>query len=237
VCFSAEASVATGVLLLPAGVYCTAAALRKNRSYLPLAVVPLLFAVQQFAEAGVWAGLEHDHPTLVRPSAIVFLFFAVAFWPAWAPFVAAFLEPRRRWRGWLFALSALGLALGLGCYLQAAFHYGEWLEVRIIGHSVQYDLSRMPAAETVVGAVWRWVYLGLVCLPLLTTRDRRLRVLGIALAAAAVIAYLAFRYAFASVWCFFAAVLSALLCYVLYRVPKGGGGESGLATGLVPVTP
>jgi MFS family permease len=219
VCFSAEASFVTGAVLLPAGVYCTVAAVRKNRSYLPHAVAPLLFAVQQFAEAGVWAGLDRDDPAVVRPFALVFLFFAVAFWPAWASFAAAFLEPRPRWRGCLFALSALGFVLGLTCYLPAAGRYDEWVQVRIAGHSVQYDLSRMPAAETVVGAVWRWVYLGLVCLPLLTTRDRRLGLFGVAVATAAVIAYLVFRYAFASVWCFFAAALSAQLCYVLYRVP------------------
>lgn len=225
-CFSAEASVAAGVVLLPAGVYSTVAAVRKNRTYLPLAITPVLFALQQFCEGGVWVGLGRNDPAVVRPFALAFLFFAVALWPGWMPLTAGLLERSRR-RGWMFAASAVGLVLGMTCYLPAALHADEWLVVQVVGHSVQYDLSAIPLGDTPVAGVFQWAYLALVCVPLLTTRDVWVRVLGVSVAVSAVVAFASFRYAFASVWCFFAAVISAQICHILYRVPaKATAAES-----------
>ncbi|HKM54972.1 MAG TPA: hypothetical protein VJY33_16300, partial [Isosphaeraceae bacterium] len=59
-CISAEASVAVGAVLLPAGAYCVQAALRKNRSYLVLSVIPIFFSAQQFCEGAVWLGLGQN---------------------------------------------------------------------------------------------------------------------------------------------------------------------------------
>src|SRR6476661_8747844 len=122
-CFSAEASFTAGAALLPAGAYAVAVALKKDRAYLPLAVMPLLFGVQQLCEAGVWVGLEHDAPGLVKPAALAFLFFAVAFWPFWLPLAAAAVERRPLWRRLFFAAAAVGLGLGLACYVPAILHY------------------------------------------------------------------------------------------------------------------
>lgn len=221
-CFSADASLVAGTLLLPAGAYCVTAALHKNRLYLPLAITPLFFSAQQFCEAGVWIGLENDNPSLVKLTSIAYLFFAIAFWPFWIPLATAVLEPRRRRRWLFFALSGAGLLVGGGCELEIALHYDEWLSVGIDGHSIRYDLSRIPLAEAITGVAWQAMYLSLVCVPLLVSNERRLRALGISVAVAAVLAHLAFRYAFASVWCFFAAMLSLQICNVLYRV-KGSG--------------
>jgi hypothetical protein len=43
------------------------------------------------------------------------------------------------------------------------------------------------------------------------------------LAGSAVAAALLFEHAFVSVWCFFAAALSAYLCYVFRAMPEPGG--------------
>ena len=65
-CFSAQASFAAGAALLPAGVYCVTVALRRQRSALPLAIVPLVFSFQQFCEGFVWVGLANEDAALVR---------------------------------------------------------------------------------------------------------------------------------------------------------------------------
>jgi hypothetical protein len=68
-----------------------------------------------------------------------------------------------------------------------------------------------------------------VCVPLLTSRDFRLRVLGGSITVSAVVTHAVFWYAFISVWCFFAAILSLHICYILYRLPgpagEGRGGD------------
>ena len=87
----------------------------------------------------------------------------------------------------------------------------------VVGHSVRYDFSGVPAAA---GWAWPALYLVTVCVPLLASRDRHLRPLGVGVAVAAVASYALFEYAFASVWCFLAAVLSAYLAYPLSALPE-----------------
>lgn len=219
-CFSANASLASGILLFPIGAYCLTAALRKNFRYVPLALTPLLFGVQQFCEAYVWIGLEENDPALVKRAALAFLFFAVAFWPCWIPFVTAVVDPRPGKRRLFFGLAGIGLAVGGAYYVAAALYYDEWLVVGVANHAIRYDLSRMPLGQAAASVVWQGVYLALVCVPLLMSRERRLGALGISIALAAAITHVVFRYAFASIWCFFAAVLSAQICYVLSRLPN-----------------
>jgi hypothetical protein len=212
-------------MLLPVGAYSITAALRKNLRYLPLAITPALFGIQQLCEAGVWFGINRGDAALVKNASLAFLFFAIAFWPFWIPLAAAALELRRGRCALFLGLAAVGLASGCALYVPGALHYDEWLSVAIEGHSIQYDLSGVPIAQAIAGVVWQVVYLSLVCVPLLLSREPRLRALGFSAAVAALITHVAFRYAFASVWCFFAAILSIHICFVLYRLPTPGGDD------------
>ena len=94
-CFSAPASFAVGAALVPAGVYCVRSAFKKSIRHLPLALTPLVFAAQQFAEGAVWVGVGREDPALVRSASLVYLFFALSFWPAWIPLSLLFPEDRR----------------------------------------------------------------------------------------------------------------------------------------------
>lgn len=215
-CFSAEASLGVAVALLPAGGYCLAAAWHKDRHYLPLAAVPALFGLQQLCEARVWAALGRGDPGLARVPSLAFLFFALAVWPVWVPLAVAAAEPRGRVRWALVLLAGSGATVGAAFYLPIAADGGRGLNPAVVGHSVRYDFAAVPAAD---GWGWPALYLVTVCVPLLASRDRHLRPLGVGVAVAAVAAYVLFEQAFASVWCFFAAALSGHLAYALYRVP------------------
>ena len=76
-CFSAEASFAVAAVLLPAGVYGTSIVATKRPAYLPLAITPIIFSFQQFAEGLVWVGLARGDALLVRVSALAFLAAAI----------------------------------------------------------------------------------------------------------------------------------------------------------------
>src|SRR5438093_8369040 len=98
-CFSAEVSFTVAAVLLPAGVYCTSVAARKRPACLPLAIIPIVLSLQQFAEGQVWVGLARGENALVRVSSLAFLAAALGFWPFWVPFSMLFLE-NRRWVRW-----------------------------------------------------------------------------------------------------------------------------------------
>ncbi len=72
---------------------------------------------------------------------------------------------------------------------------------------------------------WRIAYLLSICLPLLVCRRRgsggKLAILGGSLVAGLfLVSYIVFWYAFTSVWCFFAAILSLILCGVFSQLSK-----------------
>jgi hypothetical protein len=213
-CFSAEASFAAGTLLLPAGYYCVHVAVRRRPAYLPLAVVPLIFSFQQFCEGFVWVGLGREDPTLVSSAALAFLAFALGFWPFWVPFSVLFLEPRRVVRRWLGLGALLGLALGCALYVPLALDAGAWLEVTVVHHSIKYNPRGLPAFGVAPHEFWDAAYGLAVLVPFsLVSLDRRFVAFRALLAVSVAVSLLAFGHAFVSVWCFFAAILSAHLCY------------------------
>ncbi len=222
-CFSAEASFAASAALLPAGAFCVHRALRSDGRLLPLALTPAAFGVQQAAEGFVWLGLHHGDAALVERGAVVFLFFALAFWPFWVPFSLLLLEGRPAGKAVLAAAAALGLAW-TWVYFPLAAEPARWLSTAVVHHSIFYDYSDLPAFHVAPRTAWRVAYLAAICVPLLAARpggsDRLRILLGVLVAALFAFCYLVYWYAFTSVWCFFAALLALLLGVVFARLPE-----------------
>lgn len=216
-CFSAEASLGSAIVLLPAGAYCIESASRKDRRYLPLAVVPVFFGIQQLCEALVWLELERGNAATADTAARAYLFFALALWPVWIPLAAASIEPRVRARWLLAALAGIGLLFGIVQYLP--FATGPSPDPHVVGHSIRYDLSVVPAVRSFWSWGWMAIYLAAVCVPLLASGNRRVRPLGVGTLLFALISVLLFEHAFASVWCFFAAILSGYLAFIIGSIP------------------
>lgn len=86
-CFSAPASFVTAGITGVIGI----AALVRVRAprELPLAAAPLLFALQQIIEGLLWLNLPlAPEGSLSAVLTFLFLFFAEAFWPLYAPIVS-----------------------------------------------------------------------------------------------------------------------------------------------------
>ncbi len=225
-CFSAEASFAAGATLLPVGAFCVVQAVGKDVRLLPLALTPIAFGVQQAAEGCVWLGLRGGDPALVARASRVFLFFAVAFWPFWIPFCLLFPESRPAVRRLLFAAAALSV-VWLWVYVWGALDPDRLPSPEIVRHSISYQLGDLPLSRLVPRVAWRVAYLAFIVVPLAAARPGhwggRLRLLGGgAVAVLFVLCYLIYWYAFLSVWCFFAALLSLLLGFACYRLPARG---------------
>ena len=222
-CFSAEASFGAAAALLPIGGYCVQSALRKDRRYLPLALVPVAFGMQQAAEGCVWLGLHHGDEELVTRASVGFLYFALVFWPVWIPFSLLFTEERRPAKRLLAATTVLSL-VWLLLYAPVAIDPGRWVQTDVVHHSIAYRVDGLPGFQVVPRPLWRLAYLAFICGPLgLAQRGgggTRLRAIGgSAVAVLFVICYLVYEYTFTSVWCFFAALLSLILCHLFFKLP------------------
>ena len=217
-CFSAEASFTVGAALVPVGVYCTAAALRKRPRLLPLALVPLFFGLQQISEGFVWIGLRRGDPTLVRDASLFFLFFALAFWPLYFPFMTAWMESDQRKRKVFSIVAIVAIGWFWVLYFPIITAPDAVLKTHVVEHSIQYDYSGLAIYQYVPRPLLRIMYFLCVAIPLALGSQSLGRTAGLIFAASAIVAVLLYDYAFVSVWCFFAAALSAYLCWIFARI-------------------
>ncbi len=215
-CFSADASFGAAACLLPMGLYSIRQAIRLRPAYVPFAVIPIAFGIQQLAEAFVWRGLISSPPRSVAGPAAVFLFFAIAWWPFWFPFCAAFAAPtpQRRLPFVLFTiLSTLWFFRG---YLPAFDDPGQYLTATVVRHSIRYPYSDqfIPGQSNrllIVG-----LYLFFTTCPLLLLSTRVFLAPVLLAIGSAIVSTIMVVYAFTSVWCFFAAILSAYCTFFFH---------------------
>jgi hypothetical protein len=202
-CFSTEASFSAGALLTTVGV---ASWLKSSTTpQRVLSCIPLLFGAQQLSEGFVWLSLTHEQLAhWERPATLAFLFFAMVLWPILAPTAVWLLEPEGKRKAWLGVLVGLGgiLAAYLG-YCLSQFHVQANLDCR----HVQYDLNFPEALNPISGPL----YFVVTVLPPLMSSLRRVRLQGVAVVFAYVLAKEFFDHYVISVWCFFAAVVSTMV--------------------------
>jgi hypothetical protein len=206
-CFSATASFTAGTALTAVGVL----TVRKSqgKAELPLALVPLLFGVQQLTEGALWLSLRNDLPLLQTWTTYIFSMFSHVLWPIFVPFAILLVETSRRRKTAIGVFQVLGL--GVGLYL---FYFIVRFPVTAHVHdrSIFY---RSP--HFYIGAVLV-VYLLATCVSGLFSSHRCINIFGVLAFVLAVVAYRVSAATFVSVWCFYAAVLS-LLIYVHFSGP------------------
>lgn len=216
-CFSATASFTLAGALIPLGAFTLARARGTGSPLWPFAVYPLAFGLQQAIEGALWVGIGTDNPALTAASARGFLFFSHFFWLAWVPLSVWLTEadgPRRRILGWL---SLVGCLFGLSIFLPALL-LRDGLHVEVIHRSIEYRTTLIYE-----GLIGRWAlklfYAALVVSALMLSTHRHIRRFGLFVALSLIVTYAFFAYAFISVWCFFAAVLSVYLTWVIVARP------------------
>lgn len=185
--------------------------------YAPVAAFPLLFGVQQAMEGLLWLSLGGEAAIDARSMALGYLFFAYLLWPALVPAAAWRAEPEGWRRRAFLAIALLGLAFGASLYVPLLLET-SWLSFRLERGSILYEPRLIHDAWMSRLAV-RAIYALLVATPLVLSSDRSLRTFGAVVLASVIVSALAFEYAFVSIWCFFAAVLSLYIAWMLRRRP------------------
>lgn len=206
-CFSANANFVASAVIAAVGI-ATMRHVRQPRAVL-FAAVPLFFALHQFTEGFVWLGVDHD----IRPDAkghVVFLFvlYAQGILPFLMP-LAVLLMERPGWRRTVI----LGLTI-LGGALCAYVFYGliaDETRVREVAHSLNYE---NPLTSTWWVAL---VYVIVTCGSLIASSHRVVMWFGLLNLGGVIVTILVKSYAFTSIWCLYAAILSIMIYWQFSR--------------------
>ncbi|HXZ82746.1 MAG TPA: DUF6629 family protein [Acidimicrobiales bacterium] len=201
-CFSPQADLVGGAVISGIGVD----ALRhvdRRASHVALASLPVLFGAHQLVEAVVWFSLQgHLSHGLGRGALWVYLGVAFVVLPIFVPIAVAAIEPSR-WRKRL-ATSLAVVGTVVGAVLLAAMVRGP-MTVAMRPYHLAYGVRLSD------GWVVAVAYVLATCGAALLSSDRRVVIFGVAnLIAVALIARLTID-GFASVWCAWAAVISAAI--------------------------
>ena len=219
-CFSATASFTAGAVLLGVGTLTLRSALAsrhsRQRCDRPFAAIPLLFAIQQLIEGVIWLTFRFDAPLLNSVMTHVYSFFSHVLWPVYVPAAVLLMEPAGWRRRGLIAFVAAGAALGAYLlYVLVAFP----IVSRPTGQHIEYVSPHFFAAVTMT-----LYLLSTAVSPLLSTH-RMVVVFGVLALLSFGAAYAFYATWFISVWCFFAALLSAVV-YLHFGVRERGYGRS-----------
>lgn len=208
-CFSAGASFTAAGVVTATGAASVGAA--KRRAELFFAVIPLIFAFHQAAEGFVWLGLSDPRfAGWLRPAMYTFLGVGRVVWPVWVPLAILAVESESGRRKLLTGLLVFGallapaIAFGLATYPVSA---------SITGHHIEYHLDSPQPYRLITDRA----YVVATVAPPLLSSSRMIRWLGVLVLLSLIVSKLLFYATFISVWCFFAAVISALIVVVLRR--------------------
>jgi hypothetical protein len=206
-CFSAQASfIASGILLF-IGILTSFKV--KNKFQIPVALIPYFFSFQQFAEGFLWVILTNQIFLEFKSLATyTFLFFAFVFWPLWMPFALINVEKKSQRRKLLLASFAFGLLVS-GYNLYNLFFYGS--NAHIESHHICYNIniSTIPAHLDLI------LYWFAAVVPFFISSVRYMRLIGISVTLALIFTYIAYLKYFTSVWCFFGAILSIFVYWII----------------------
>jgi hypothetical protein len=209
-CFSASASFGAGIVLSTIGIASISKA--QSSSQLPLAFIPLIFAVQQFSEGFLWLSLlRPGFGFLQQTTTYLFLFFAQVAWPFWVPLSVLKLETDIKYRNIGRALVGIGAVVSFYlAYCLLTFQ----VDARIDGYHIKYD-QLYPKDLRYFGGGF---YLIATIVPPFFSKIKHMWLIGLAILISYVITIIFYESYVISVWCFFASIISLAVFLVMQEV-------------------
>lgn len=219
-CFSATVSYSSAAVLVTTGLYAVQQARRLPPPYWMWALIPVGFGLQQAFEGRVWQELNAGNAGAAVPFALGFHFFSHFLWLWWLPLCSYLVEAGKIRKRVFGGCAIFGAFAGTLVYSVMLFH-PEWMSVGVREHSIHYGFS-VPFRSSIHIPLTPAALYGLTILvPLLFSSRRQIRIFGGLILLSVVLASEVYGYAYVSVWCFFAAVLSLYLVYMIQNAePK-----------------
>jgi len=206
-CFSAGASFVGGAAITAIGV----ATIRKapKPSQTLFASIPLLFGIQQFAEGIVWITLRSEgHQQLQYVAAYIFLTMALIIWPVMLPLSVMIMEKLEKRKKVLIVFLIIGIML-IAYYTYCMIIYP--IAPQIKSHHIIYK-GDFPKSLMIPAFI---VYLIATLPPLFISSVRKTYIMGVLIAISCLISGIFFKEYHTSVWCFFAALVSGVIYWII----------------------
>jgi hypothetical protein len=224
-CFSASASFTASAVLMPLGLYSTHIARKTGqRDYVPLALTPFFFGLQQLVEGVEWTAIDLGKvEPLTSLAGLGFLFFAYCFWMIWIPWSAWSIARSTESRGLQHRLKWVAIVatvLGIAFYLPVLLNPPALQPAVHSTGRLVYDISNLHSAiHNFVNTepVGELVYWGFIVVPLVALSDKAVKLFGILIFVSIFLTWFTYSKTFNSVWCFYCAVLSIFVLYIVNR--------------------
>ncbi|HUR66752.1 MAG TPA: DUF6629 family protein [Chitinophagaceae bacterium] len=230
-CFSATASFGAGAVLGTIGIIAVAKARTKPQK--AFAAIPLIFAIQQFSEGLLWLSLNDTGIAGWRSFlTYIYLVFAMAVWPFWIPFTIWLLEKdakRKKMMNlfvWIGAVVAAGVGVILSLYpvqVITPFCFNcPGSSTASLRHHLHYEFSIPQMVKNLIIAFSVLYIVATIITPFISG-IKNMRWIGIVFLASYLFAITMYNGFVISVWCFFAALLSFVVLWIIVSLRNEKG--------------
>lgn len=206
-CYSAGASFDTGVVIKAVGVAAVKGAHKPSQRL--FAIIPLLFGIQQFAEGWLWLTLQSSDYEIVKSICTYgFLITAQVICPVIIPLSVLLMEEDSKWRKILRNLLVAGMALSL--------YYAFYLLFSNVASVILncHILYTVGSPKTLALPTFLF-YLAITIAPLFISSVKRIYSMSILMFLSLAVAVFFYKVHLTSVWCFFAALISMVILWIL----------------------
>lgn len=221
-CYSASVSYGAAAVLVTTGLYAVRRSRRLSAPYWVWALVPVFFGLQQAFEGRVWQVLDAGDASAAVPYALGFHFFSHFLWLWWLGLGSYLVEPDRIRRKVIAGCVMFGAFAGALVYSFMLMH-PEWMTVAVKVHSIDYRYTVPYRSSIHLPLTPAALYALTTLVPLFVSSHSRIVIFGVLAALSMALTSQIYGYAYASVWCFFAAILSFYLVYMVRRLVAESG--------------
>jgi len=206
-CFSSEASFAGGLIITAIGI----AVITKvhKPSQLLFASIPLFFGIQQFTEGILWLTIPNpEYAGIQKIATYLFLIMADVLWPALIPLSVLLMESNARKIKTMRFLFIAGLSVSI--YYTCCLLFLD-VTPQIMGYHIKYN-SDFPKLIVIPVFI---LYMIATITPLFISGIQRTHLMGILMFLSCLVTAIFYTQYLTSVWCFFAALISGVIYWIL----------------------
>jgi len=205
-CFSAEVSFGAAAVITTVGVVAYKKA--KPSAFRYLAMIPILFGIHQFLEGLVWVFMEAESPTNIEISKYAYLCFAWVVWPFYIPYANWKVEQNATRKKILKGFMGIGAFLAI--VLIAAMFLLD-INASIFDHSILYEVQYQSGYLWIIHSL----YFAAVVLPNAVSSTPKMWILAALNIVLFTMGKIMLEGNVISVWCFFAAITSLFILYII----------------------